>query len=124
MADFDESKHPRDDDGEFTDKGGGYRQNASYSEILGKSELNENTTLTKQEYAIYSHYVDKAYYGQYSANVHSIDKNNRCFLIETNNRCVLVLDNNRFQNRKIKTVMEFDSYDEMFDCFKEWVSDD
>ena len=35
---FDESKHPRDEDGKFTDGNGGkhYRQNASYGEILAQ----------------------------------------------------------------------------------------
>ncbi len=40
MAEFDESKHPRDNDGKFTSKDGvkEYRQNTSYEEILGKNK--------------------------------------------------------------------------------------
>ena len=38
MTEFDESKHPRDEDGKFTSKDGSkeYRQNTSYGEILGR----------------------------------------------------------------------------------------
>ena len=39
MAEFDESKHPRDEDGKFTDGSGTtYRQNASYGEILARDK--------------------------------------------------------------------------------------
>lgn len=39
MAEFDESKHPRDEDGKFTDGSGTtYRQNASYGEIPARDK--------------------------------------------------------------------------------------
>lgn len=49
MAEFDESKHPRDSDGKFTSKDGvkEYRQNTSYAEIL-KSGLNNAQKKIKQ----------------------------------------------------------------------------
>lgn len=43
MAEFDESKHPRDADGKFSDKAGSkyYRQNTSYGEILAADKKAE-----------------------------------------------------------------------------------
>lgn len=40
MAKFDESKHPRDEEGKFTFKGG-YRQNTKYSEIIENDRRRE-----------------------------------------------------------------------------------
>ena len=37
---WDESKHPRDDDGKFTDGNGSYRQNTKYSSIHGDDQKN------------------------------------------------------------------------------------
>ena len=38
---WDESKHPRDDLGRFTDANGSYRQNTPYREILAEREQRE-----------------------------------------------------------------------------------
>lgn len=38
---WDESKHPRAEDGKFTDGNGSYRQNTSYNEILKADEIKE-----------------------------------------------------------------------------------
>ena len=45
MTRFDESKHPRDEDGKFSSKNTSkeYRQNTSYAEILQKDEISEDT---------------------------------------------------------------------------------
>lgn len=103
MADFDESKHPRDESGKFTDKGGGYRQNASYSEILGK-----DIQLTKQEYARYYEKVGQIKAGLLNADT---DKNGNRRIILDNK---LIFDNNRFENPKIKYVLEFGSEDDLY----------
>jgi len=50
---FDESKHPRDENGRFTDGSGTgktYRQNTSYAEILADGRKKNKIKLSKQEY--------------------------------------------------------------------------
>lgn len=103
MTDFDESKHPRDDDGKFTDKGGGYRQNASYSEILGK-----DIQLTKQEYARYYEKVGQIKAGLLNAKV----ANNGQRMIILDNK--VIFDNNQFINPRIKYVIEFETEEDLY----------
>lgn len=72
MSNFDESKHPRDGEGKFTNKDGSteYRQNTSYGEILGKKPKKKNdnrkkfygkkeTKINKDNYS--EHAPDKGY---------------------------------------------------------------
>lgn len=66
-----EEKHPRDEDGKFTDKGTGkqFRQNASYGEIL-KADKAPRYKKTKK--------LTSAVYNMISSNRKTLEKHGEC----------------------------------------------
>ena len=66
-----EDKHPRDDDGKFTEKGEGkqFRQNASYGEIL-KADKAPRYKKTKK--------LTSAVYNMISSNRKTLEKHGEC----------------------------------------------
>ena len=105
MAEFDESKHPRDNDGKFTSKDGvkEYRQNTSYAEILNdlKAQSN-NSSLTKQEFAIWCNKLSANLYGEHVKILPDGHK-----VIPVSNK--VVFSKGTFEEPIIDRVMEFDS---------------
>ena len=53
---WDESKHPRDALGRFTDAGGAYRQNTSYREISYRSRLTQDEQFSRSVGAKWANY--------------------------------------------------------------------
>lgn len=119
MANFDESKHPRDDDGKFTD-GNGSRWTTSkrdYSNVQGeeKKRLQSDSgsgkiSLSKQEWAQYYKIIGDEQHGDF---VYHIGKGGRA--VRLGNK--MVFDNGSFEKPKVTQVVEFPSNDAMNDAF-------
>lgn len=119
MANFDESKHPRDDDGKFTD-GNGARWTTSkrdYSNVQGeeKKRLQSDSgsgkiSLSKQEWAQYYKIIGDEQHGDF---VYHIGKGGRA--VRLGNK--MVFDNGSFEKPKVTQVVEFPSNDAMNDAF-------
>lgn len=119
MANFDESKHPRDDDGKFTD-GNGSRWTTSkrdYSNVQGeeKKRLQSDSgsgkiSLSKQEWAQYYKIIGDEQHGDF---VYHIGKIGRA--VRLGNK--MIFDNGSFENPKVTKIVEFPSNDAMNDVF-------
>ena len=119
MANFDESKHPRDDDGKFTD-GNGSRWTTSkrdYSNVQGEGNKRLQfdsgsckISLSKQEWAQYYKIIGDERHGNF---VYHIGKIGRA--VRLGNK--MIFDNGSFENPKVTQIVEFPSNDAMNDAF-------
>lgn len=121
MANFDESKHPRDDDGKFTD-GNGSRWTTSkrdYSNVQGeeKKRLQSDSgsgkiSLSKQEWAQYYKIIGDEQHGDF---VYHTETNERYVRLESK----IVIDDNDFVSPKVKEVIAFDNNDLLNDALNQ-----
>ncbi len=131
MSSFDETKHPRDNDGKFTDGNGGDKSESEKKAELVKKYSSEperdlkeenlksnQSELTKQEYALYYKEIQKIERGEYSSQVTILSKDMRAVFVETNKRATLILDAN---TTKVLYSKSFKTYDEMIDFMNEFV---
>lgn len=119
MAKWNESEHPRDDDGKFTD-GNGSRWTTSkrdYSNVQGeeKKRLQSDSgsgkiSLSKQEWAQYYKIIGDDQHGNF---VYHIGKIGRA--VRLGNK--MIFDNGSFENPKVTKIVEFPSNDAMNDVF-------
>ena len=118
MADFDESEHPRDDDGKFTD-GNGSRWTTSkrdYSNVQSKENgLQSNNdfgkiNLSQQEWAQYYKIIGDEQHGDFV--YHSDVDGDRYVRLENK----IVIDNSDFLSPQVKRVIAFASNDLMNDA--------
>lgn len=119
MAKWNESEHPRDDDGKFTD-GNGSRWTTSkrdYSNVQGeeKKRLQSDSgsgkiSLSKQEWAQYYKIIGDEQHGNF---VYHIGKIGRA--VRLGNK--MIFDNGSFENPKVTKIVEFPSNDAMNDVF-------
>ena len=119
MAKWNESEHPRDDDGKFTD-GNGSRWTTSkrdYSNVQGeeKKRLQSDSgsgkiSLSKQECAQYYKIIGDEQHGNF---VYHIGKIGRA--VRLGNK--MIFDNGSFENPKVTKIVEFPSNDAMNDVF-------
>lgn len=134
---FDESKHPRDGDGKFTDKGGEnskageakrvfeladklgieYNKDTSYQTIKARVEQAEKekraeASLSKQEFAQYFKILGDEQHGDF---VYRTKSGQRVVRLENK----IVIDNGSFENPRVRKVYEFDSNDEMNDILSD-----
>lgn len=133
MNAFEESKHPRDKDGKFTDSGGGnlgageakcifelaekygieYNENTSYQALRARVEQAEkakqkNISLSKSEWAQYYRIIGDEQHGDF---VYKTNNGQRCVRLEDK----IVLDDGSFENPKVQGVYRFNSNDDMND---------
>lgn len=103
-----EEKHPRDEDGKFTEKGTGkqFRQNASYGEIL---KADNKVTLTKQEWANYYKTIGEIKAGLLAKRY---SQSGRHYIIIGSK---VIFDNDNFENPRVYEVVKFKSEDALFD---------
>ena len=119
MVKWNESEHPRDDDGKFTD-GNGSRWTTSkrdYSNVQGeeKKRLQSDSgsgkiSLSKQEWAQYYKIIGDEQHGNF---VYHIGKIGRA--VRLGNK--MIFDNGSFENPKVTKIVEFPSNDAMNDVF-------
>lgn len=114
MAQFNESKHPRDEEGKFTNKDCSveYRQNTSYKDILSSNKLKvKSSDMTKQEWALwYKAVADNKKLGYWAEELPNGDALLR---VETNSSSKLVVTSGTFERPKAKTIFEFDNADDL-----------
>lgn len=112
---FDESKHPRTEDGRFTVANGtgkSFRQNTSYSEILAEDRKKNKIDLSKQEWAMLYERIGKIKKeGHYVCTTKNGDM---LIPIETNKSNVLVIASGSYQNPKVKYAVRFYNKDYMY----------
>ena len=117
---FDESKHPRDENGRFTDGSGTgktYRQNTSYADILAEDRKKNKIKLSKQEWALFYERI-----GKIKREGHSVRKmknGNMIIPIETDDSSVLVVANGSYQTPKVIFTVRFESNEEMYKILEE-----
>nr|DAI57308.1 MAG TPA: hypothetical protein [Caudoviricetes sp.] len=121
MAKWNESEHPRDDDGKFTDGTGGGRTHwitskRDFSNVqANENDLQENgkssnIKLSKQEWAQYYKIIGDEQHGDF---VYHIGKIGRA--VRLGNK--MIFDNGSFENPKVTKIVEFPSNDAMNDVF-------
>ena len=117
MAKWNESEHPRDDDGKFTD-GNGSRWTTSkrdYSNVQGeeKKRLQSDSgsgkiSLSKQEWAQYYKIIGDEQHGDF---VYHTKNNERWVRLENK----LIVDDNEYMSPTVKKVYVFPDNDSMND---------
>lgn len=121
MANFDESKHPRDDDGKFTDGNGSQwtTSKRDYSNVQGeeKKRLQSDSgsgkiSLSKQEWAQYYKIIGDEQHGDF---VYHTETNERYVRLESK----IVIDDNDFVSPKVKEVIAFDNNDLLNDALNQ-----
>lgn len=124
MAKWNESEHPRDDDGKFTDGtgGGGKTQwitsKRDYSNVqASENDLQENgkssnIKLSKQEWAQYYKIIGDEQHGDF---VYHTETNERYVRLESK----IVIDDNDFVSPKVKEVIAFDNNDLLNDALNQ-----
>lgn len=140
MNAFEESKHPRDKDGKFTDSGGGnsrageakrifelaeklgieYNKNTSYQTIKARVEQLEkakrqNVSLSKQEWAQYYKILGDEKHGNFVFKTKSGQR-----VVRLENK--VIIDNGEFENPRVQKVYEFRDNDIMNDWFNDLVN--
>lgn len=115
MAEFDESKHPRAEDGKFTNGGAKqYRQNTSYNDIVDCNSDNiqrqktRNTSLSKKEFAVWYQKIGEIKRGGHVDTMSNGDK-----LIPIGNK--IVVTSGTYEKPKSKIVFEFKNEEKMFE---------
>lgn len=123
MAEFDESKHPRAEDGKFTNGGAKqYRQNTSYDEIVDCNSDNiqrkktRKASLSKKEFAVWYQKI-----GEIKRGGHVDTMSNGYKLIPIGNK--IVVTSGTYEKPKAKGVLVFPSEDEMFNGLEELKGD-
>lgn len=124
MAKWNESEHPRDDDGKFTD-GNGSRWTTSkrdYSNVQGeeKKRLQSDSgsgkiSLSKQEWAQYYKIIGDEQHGDF---VYHTQDGGRAVRLENK----IVLDNGSFENPQVSNIIEFTNNDLMNDTINLWIA--
>ena len=123
MAKWNESEHPRDDDGKFTDGTGGGRTHwitskRDFSNVqAGEKDLQENgksgnIKLSKQEWAQYYKIIGDEQHGDF---VYHTETNERYVRLESK----IVIDDNDFVSPKVKEVIAFDNNDLLNDALNQ-----
>ena len=105
MSNWDESKHPRDKDGKFTDLG-----NMSAKDLAGKLQM---PNLTKQEWALFYERI-----GKIKAEGHFVPKSpngDMMIGIESENDCVLVITGGTYMKPKVKKIIRFTKKQDLYD---------
>lgn len=123
MAKWNESEHPRDDDGKFTD-GNGSRWTTSkrdYSNVQGEekkilqsSSGSDKISLSKQEWAQYYKIIGDERHGDF---VYHTQDGGRAVRLENK----IVLDNGSFENPQVSNIIEFANNDLMNDTINLWI---
>ena len=120
---WNESEHPRDDDGKFTDGTGGGRTHwitskRDFSNVqAGEKDLQENgksgnIKLSKQEWAQYYKIIGDEQHGDF---VYHTETNERYVRLESK----IVIDDNDFVSPKVKEVIAFDNNDLLNDALNQ-----
>ncbi len=123
MKEFDESKHPRDDDGKFTDGSGNSKsEKLADAEKIYNSELpntiKRDTKLNKQEWAMFYERIGKIKKeGHY---VPKTAKGEMLIQIETKDSNVLVFASGTYQNPKVKSIVRFKNKESMYRMMRVW----
>lgn len=123
MAKWNESEHPRDDDGKFTDgTGGGRTQWITSKRDFSNVQANENDLhesgksgkieLSKQEWAQYYKIIGDEQHGDF---VYHTETNERYVRLESK----IVIDDNDFVSPKVKEVIAFDNNDLLNDALNQ-----
>lgn len=123
---WNESEHPRDDDGKFTDEtgGGGKTQwitsKRDYSNVqasekdLQENGKSSNIKLSKQEWAQYYKIIGDEQHGDF---VYHTQDGGRAVRLENK----IVLDNGNFENPQVSNIIEFANNDLMNDTINLWI---
>ena len=118
---FDESEHPRDGDGKFTDGNGNSRgekleeaKRIYDTEEISPSELSESRKpqLSRQEWAMFYERI-----GKIKAEGHSVTKTSNGDMlipIETKDSNVLVVANGTYKKPKVKSTLRCKSNDHLY----------
>lgn len=122
MAKWNESEHPRDDDGKFTDGTGSQwtTSKRDYSNVqAGEKDLQENgkssnIKLSKQEWAQYYKIIGDERHGDF---VYHTQDGGRAVRLENK----IVLDNGSFENPQVSNIIEFANNDLMNDTINLWI---
>lgn len=125
MAKWNESEHPRDDDGKFTDgTGGGRTQWITSKRDFSNVQANENDLhesgksgkikLSKQEWAQYYKIIGDERHGDF---VYHTQDGGRAVRLENK----IVLDNGNFENPQVSNIIEFANNDLMNDTINLWI---
>lgn len=117
MKEFDESKHPRADDGRFTDGSGNSKsEKLADAEKIYNSELpntiKRDTKLNKQEWAMYYQRLGDIKRGGY---VDTLPGGDMLIPIETNQRGVIIISKGAYGKEKVKSIHTFKDKDYMYD---------
>ena len=115
MAQFDESKHPRDNDGKFTD-GNGFSYSDNGDKLLkavNEYTKSDKSKLTSQEWAVwYKAVAENKKLGYWAEELPNGDALLR---VENNNAHKLVITSGTFEEPKAKAIFEFDNSDDLID---------
>lgn len=139
MKRFEESKHPRDNDGKFTDKGGvnsgageakrifelaeklgiEYNKNTSYQTVKARVEQAQKAkrkkiSLSKQEWAQYYKALGDEKHGNFVFKTKSGQR-----VVRLDDK--IVIDNGDFENPRIQNVWHFRNSDVMDDLLNDLV---
>ncbi len=122
MAKWNESEHPRDDDGKFTDgTGGGKTQWITSKRDFSNVQANENDLhesgksgnikLSKQEWAQYYKIIGDEQHGDF---VYHTKDGGRAVRLENK----LLFDNGSFSTPKVNKMLKFDNNDLLNDAIE------
>lgn len=122
MAKWNESEHPRDDDGKFTDEtGGGKTQWITSKRDFSNVQANENDLhesgksgnikLSKQEWAQYYKIIGDEQHGDF---VYHTKDGGRAVRLENK----LLFDNGSFSTPKVNKMLKFDNNDLLNDAIE------
>lgn len=122
MAKWNESEHPRDDDGKFTDGTGGGRtqwitSKRDFSNVqadekdLHESGKSGNIKLSKQEWAQYYKIIGDEQHGDF---VYHTKDGGRAVRLENK----LLFDNGSFSTPKVNKMLKFDNNDLLNDAIE------
>ena len=120
---FDESKHPRDKDGKFTDGNsfGGSDNGDKLLKAVNEYSVTNKSSLTSQEWALwYKAVAENKKLGYWSEELTNGDALLR---VETNGLHKLVITSGTFEDPKAEAVYSFNNSDDMNDAlerFKLW----
>lgn len=125
MAKWNESEHPRDDDGKFTDGTSGGRTHwitskRDFSNVqadekdLHENGKSSNIKLSKQEWAQYYKIIGDEQHGDF---VYHTQDGGRAVRLENK----IVLDNGNFENPQVSNIIEFANNDLMNDTINLWI---
>ena len=112
---FDESKHPRDKDGKFTDGNsfGGSDNGDKLLKAVNEYSVTNKSSLTSQEWALwYKAVAENKKLGYWAEELPNGDAILR---VENNDSHKLVITSGTFDKPKAKTIFEFDNSDDLID---------